>query len=175
MSTSPELKVWDPLVRLFHWTLVAAFLTAYFTEGEQQNLHVIAGYTVLGLLVFRLIWGFAGTRHARFADFVHAPGVVLAYLKDLPTRKAVRFIGHNPAGGAMIVALLISLAVTTLSGLAYYGADQWLGPLAGIMKNTDEFWIEALEEIHEVAANLTLFLAVVHVCGVLLESWLHRS
>jgi cytochrome b len=175
MTADTELKVWDPLVRLFHWTLVIAFFTAYFTEGDQQDVHVMAGYAVLGLLVFRLIWGFAGTRYARFADFVYPPAVVLAYLKDLPGRKNARFVGHNPAGGAMIVALLISLSVTTISGLAYYGADQWLGPLAGLMKNTDEFWIDALEELHEVAAHFTLFLAVIHVCGVLWESGLHRE
>ncbi|MCP5419745.1 MAG: cytochrome b/b6 domain-containing protein [Gammaproteobacteria bacterium] len=175
MNSTTQLRVWDPLIRVFHWTLVVAVLTAYFTEGDQLDLHVAAGYTVLGLIAFRLIWGFAGTRHARFVDFVFAPRVVWTYLKDLPKGTAARFIGHNPAGGAMIVALLLSLTVTTFSGVAFYGADRWLGPLAGIMQNTDDFWIDVLKETHEIAANFTILLAAVHVCGVAFESWLHQE
>jgi cytochrome b len=175
MQTVTEIKVWDPLVRLFHWLLVAAFFTAYFSEDDWQDVHVIAGYTVFGLIAFRLLWGLAGTGYARFSNFVYPPGTVLAYLRDLPVRKAARFIGHNPAGGAMIIMLLLSLLVTTASGIAYYGADQWQGPLAGLMKNADEFWVEALKETHEISANFTLTLVVIHVLGVVGESWLHKE
>ena len=175
MNTAREIKVWDPLVRLFHWTLVAAFTTAYLTEGEFLNIHTLAGYTVLGLLVFRLAWGLVGPRHARFSDFVYSPRMILSYLKQVLTLRALRYIGHNPAGGAMILALLLSLLITTVSGVALYGADRWEGPLAGLLMDIDEFWIDALEEIHEFFANFTLFLVVMHVIGVLWESLLHRE
>jgi cytochrome b len=175
MNDTTEIKVWDPLVRLFHWALVIAFFTAYFIEDEWLNIHVIAGYTVFGLVVFRLLWGVVGSRYARFSDFIYSPKTTLMYLKNVLTGKATRYIGHNPAGGAMIIILLMSLLVTTLSGAAYYGADQWQGPLASIMKNTSPFWIETLEELHEISANFTVFLVVVHVVGVTWESLLHRE
>jgi cytochrome b len=175
MNTVTEIKVWDPLVRLFHWTLVAAFAIAYFTGEELQNVHVWAGYTVLGLLGVRLLWGFIGTRYARFTDFVHSPRVILTYLKDVFTRKAPRHVGHNPAGGAMIILLLISLLATTLSGVALYGSDQGLGPFAGFLTGLDDFWVDALKEVHEFSANFTVALVIVHVGGVVWESVLHRE
>ena len=100
-----EVKVWDPLVRVFHWTLVIGFFTAYFTEGEEETLflHTWAGYTVAGLVLVRLLWGFIGTRHARFSDFVRRPTVVKDYLSDVLRLKPQRYLGHNPAGGLMIV------------------------------------------------------------------------
>ncbi len=170
-----ELQVWDPLVRVFHWSLAIAFAVAYLTEDELQDLHVWAGYTVFGLLVFRLAWGLLGSHHARFSSFVTSPRQSLRYLFQALTLKAPRHLGHNPAGAAMIVLLLASLLVTTISGMALYGADTWLGPLAGLLRNVDEAWIEVFEETHEIFANLTLALVVVHVLGVVWESLLHRE
>ena len=175
MNNKAGIKVWDPVVRLFHWTLIIAFTAAYFTEGEWQNIHVWSGYVVLALLVLRIIWGFFGTRYARFADFFYTPGEIMGYLKSIPQGKAVHYIGHNPAGGAMIIALICSLSITTITGVAYYGADQWLGPLAETMKGIPEFWVEILEETHEFFANFTLFLITVHVIGVISGSFLHRE
>lgn len=175
MMKRNQIKVWDPLLRVFHWTLVAMFFTAYFTEDELQNVHVWAGYAVAGLISFRLIWGLVGPSHARFSDFVYSPGKTLGYLKDVLAGGAARYIGHNPAGGAMIVVLLLSLIITTVSGIAYYGGEQWQGPLAGLMSNIDEHVMEALEEIHEFFANFTLFLVFFHVLGVVWESLLHKE
>ncbi len=175
MHTAREIKVRDPAVRLFHWLLVGGFVTAYVTEGDWLDVHVWAGYLVFTLLVFRLMWGFVGPRPARFTDFVRGPKTVLPYLRAVLTGKAKRYLGHNPAGGAMIVALLLSVLVTTVSGMALYGADAWLGPLAGLMKNTSETGVEVLEEIHEVAAHLTVTLVVIHVLGVIWESLLHHE
>jgi cytochrome b len=174
-NTLTEIKVWDPLVRLFHWTLVAAFFTAYFTEGDLQTVHVWAGYTVFGLLVLRLMWGFVGTSHARFADFVYSPKRVLTYIGEVFTGKAARYIGHNPAGGLMILLLLLSLLITTVSGVMLYGADQWQGPLGGVLQNTSAHWIDLFEETHEVFANFTLVLVAIHVIGVIWESLLHQD
>ena len=169
-----ETKVWDPLIRLFHWTLVLSFIVAYLTEDELQTLHVYSGYLIMGLLSIRLIWGFVGTKHARFSDFIRPPGEVKAYLKELLALRATRHLGHNPAGGAMILALILSLVLTTVTGIGAYGAEGG-GPMAGWLIGIGGFGGEALEEVHEFLANFTLLLVVVHVGGVVLGSLLHRE
>jgi cytochrome b len=183
-----EITVWDPLVRLFHWTLVIAFTLAYFSqegpfedllermdENWVQNVHVWAGYTIAGLLLFRLVWGFAGPHHARFGDFVRGPRETLRYVWDVLTLRAPRYLGHNPAGGAMVVILLLSLTITVVAGLMLYGADKGLGPLAGLLLDSSEAAIHSIEEVHELFANLTLLLVVGHLVGVIWESLLHRE
>ena len=170
-----DVSVWDPLIRLFHWTLVAGFFSAYFAGDGWQNLHVSAGYVVAGLVVFRLVWGLCGSRYARFSDFIHGPRQVLRYLRHLVQLRPPRSIGHNPAGGAMIVVLLVLLLATTLSGMALYGADAWAGPLAGLLKGTSDISIHQIKEIHAFCANFTVFLVAVHVGGVVLDSLLHRE
>ncbi len=175
MSTQNQIKVWDPALRLFHWSLVLAFTVAYLTEEDLLDVHVVAGYTVLGLVVFRLLWGFIGTPHARFRDFVFRPRVIGAYLKDLLYFRAKRYLGHNPVGGAMIVILLASLLITTLTGLGVYGAEEHAGPLAAWFVGTGESWEDAFEETHEFFANFTLFLVFLHVTGVVIESFIHRE
>lgn len=196
MTTETEIKVWDPLVRIFHWTLVIAFFTAYFTEDDLQNVHVLAGYTVAGLVAFRLVWGFIGSKHARFSDFVFSPSTVIAYLKDMIALRAKRYIGHNPAGGAMVIALLISLAGTTLTGMKLYAVEENAGPFANIQienispvsnavaddegdedgeygegrgEHEEGIW----EEAHEFFANFTLLLVLLHVGGVVISSFAH--
>ena len=210
MNTPAMVKVWDPAVRLFHWSLVAAFFIAYFTdEKDVRDIHVIAGYAVLGLLLFRIVWGFVGSRHARFSDFVGSPAKAVSYALQAVKGTAARHLGHNPAGGWMIVILLVSLLGTTVTGLAVYAADQHAGPLAGFFTagstsgemaaapaaaqmakqdeddddeggerhaagdgpGSDEMW----EALHEFFANFTVFLVVIHVLGVFVESRLHRE
>jgi cytochrome b len=175
MSTADNtVKVWDPVVRIGHWTLVIAFFTAYFTEDDFLITHVWAGY-ILGFVVcFRLIWGFVGTSNARFTSFVRSPSTTIKYLADLARKRSRRYIGHNPAGGAMILALLILLAGTVFSGVMVYGLEDGAGPLAGFLtKNAEqeELW----EEIHEVIANLTLLMVGVHVAGMLFSAYAHRE
>lgn len=172
MAHRDEIKVWDPLVRLFHWSLVGAFTLAYLSGDELEQLHVYAGYAVLGLVLTRLVWGVIGTEHARFSDFVRGPRTTLAYLFDLLRHRAKRYLGHNPAGGAMIVALLASLLITTVTGLVTY-AGEGGGPLAGWLAGAAIG--HAAEEIHEVFANLTVLLVVLHVAGVLAGSLLHHE
>ena len=173
MNNTNQIKVWDLPVRLFHWTLVASFFIAYITEDDWLDLHVYAGYTVASLLIFRLFWGLVGTRHARFSDFVHTPREVLTYLKDMATFHPKRYLGHNPAGGAMVVALLVSLLITVLSGVLVYGAEEMAGPLRGLFVNAPEFVGDVFEELHEFFANFTLLLVAIHVAGVILAGLQH--
>lgn len=128
-----QLKVWDPIVRIGHWVIVTGVLTAYFTGDDVPTLHVWAGYTVAAAVLLRVVWGFIGPRQARFSSFVKGPGAVAAYLKGLATARAERSLGHNPAGGAMIVALLLALSVTTGSGMTLLALEEGAGPLAPII------------------------------------------
>ena len=154
------VRVWDPLVRLFHWALVAAFAAAWATGEEAMGLHQILGYGIVGLVGARLVWGAVGPRHARFETFVRAPGAVVAYLGDLVQGRARRYLGHNPAGAAMIVALLVGLLTVAGTG--------WAMTLPGLGG-------EAVEEVHEVAASLMLVLVAGHVLGVVASSLAHRE
>ncbi|MCW9023314.1 MAG: cytochrome b/b6 domain-containing protein [Gammaproteobacteria bacterium] len=175
MSDTNQIKVWDLSVRIFHWSLVGAFFIAYLTEDDWLDLHVFAGYTIAGLIVYRLLWGLIGTRHARFSDFIHPPRVVVTYLKDMATFHPQRYIGHNPAGGAMVVALLLSLLLTILTGLSVYGAKEMAGPVAALFVGTPNFIGNVVEELHEFFANFTLFLVGLHVAGVVLAGLQHRE
>ncbi|MCW8830615.1 MAG: cytochrome b/b6 domain-containing protein [Gammaproteobacteria bacterium] len=173
MNSTNQIKVWDPLVRVFHWTLASAFFIAYLTEDDWMNVHAYAGYTIGALIMFRLLWGFVGTRHARFSDFVRPPREVVSYLKDMATFHPKRYLGHNPAGGAMVVALLVSLSLTVLTGMSVYGAEESAGPLAELFANAPELVADMFEELHEFFANFTLFLVVFHVIGVVLAGLQH--
>jgi cytochrome b len=167
------VKVWDPLVRLFHWALVLAFLIAYITEEDFLGIHSYAGYTVLALLIIRIFWGLIGTRHARFSDFIYSSATIKQFIKDTFNFRAKRYLGHNPAGGAMIILMLISLLITSTTGIAVYGIEEQAGPLASWFTLHDTFWGEVTEELHEFFANFTVLLVLIHVAGVIFESFIH--
>ncbi len=124
------IQVWSPLIRIGHWTLVIAFFTAYFTEDDFMNLHAWAGYIVGIYLLTRILWGFVGGKYVRFRGFIYSPAKIIGYLKNLIARKPQHYIGHNPAGGAMVIALLVSLAGTTLTGMKLYAVEENKGPFA---------------------------------------------
>ena len=174
MRTSLEdpILVWDPFVRLFHWSLVVGFSVAYLTEDDLLTVHVWAGYVVGLLIVARIVWGLVGSRHARFSDFIYDPATTLRYVRDLVRLRAERHLGHSPGGGAMVIALILFVTATVLTGLVVYGGDQQAGPLAGMFtKDTGE----AMEEIHEALANITLALILAHIAAVVLASLVHRE
>ena len=129
------IKVWDLFVRIGHWTLVIALFIAYLTEDDFMSLHVWAGYVVAGVVVLRIFWGVVGTKHARFSDFVYRPSTIVNYIKGLIKKKPTHYLGHNPAGGAMVIALLISICITSYSGIALYAVEDNAGPLASIYGN----------------------------------------
>ena len=154
-------RVWDPLVRIFHWSLVASFAIAWFTPRSAENIHHWAGYAAGALVLMRLLWGVLGTHHARFSQFVRHPKSVVRYLRAIVTGREARYIGHNPAGGMMVLALMSLMAVTALTGWmmttdAYFGED----------------WVEI---VHSLSAHGLLVLVFIHIGGVVLASLRHRE
>lgn len=156
-----KIRVWDPVVRIFHWSLVGGFAVAYVTADEWDKAHELVGYIIAGLIAFRLFWGLVGSRHARFSDFLYRPSTIVAFIKDSLAMKGKRYVGHNPAGGAMVVALLLAIA-----GIA----------ATGYMMTLDMFWgAEWVEDAHEILVNGTLLLIILHVGGVILASFEHKE
>jgi cytochrome b len=161
-AVRPEMvRVWDPFVRIFHWSLVGLFTFAFMTGDEWRRAHVLTGYAIAALVGLRIVWGFVGGRHARFRSFLFGPRQTLAFLKDSANLRAKRYLGHNPAGGAMVLTLLAALVVIALSGY---------------MMTTDAFWgVKWVEALHVGAVYLTLGLIALHVGGVILASFEHRE
>jgi len=193
------VPVWDIAVRSFHWSLVIAFTIAWLSGDEEDSLHIYTGYAVLALISFRLLWGFIGSRHARFSDFLTSPGEVIAYLKSLKDQPR-HYLGHNPAGGWMILLMLLTLFGITLSGLKVYGLEGH-GPLAANLtapaiisqahadEDDERYEHEGMsaagehegneadedlwEEIHETLTDFMLLLIALHILGVFVSSRLH--
>ena len=157
-----RILVWDIPTRVFHWLLAISFTGAYLTADSERyrDLHLMLGYTLLGLIVFRLLWGMAGTRYARFSAFSFSPAQVMRYMCSLAQRRPQHYLGHNPAG---------SLAIFLLLGLGL------LTGISGVLLFFEIGGEEAFEELHEVAANLMLAVVAMHIAGVFLSSWLHRE
>ncbi len=153
-----EVRVWDPLVRVLHWGLVLLCGAAWATAEDAERAHEVLGIAVAAIVAVRLLWGFVGTRHARFAEFVRPPRAALAYLRDAASGRAKKYVGHNPAGALSITAMIAALVLVAASGWASAH-----GPLAGA------HW---LEEAHEFAAGLFAALVVVHLAGVAIGSLL---
>ncbi|ODN68674.1 cytochrome b/b6 domain-containing protein [Methylobrevis pamukkalensis] len=156
-----SVKVWDPVVRLFHWTVVAGCLLNLFILEEGKSAHRITGYVILGALAIRLVWGFIGSRHARFADFFPTRRRLSGHVWELMAGQEVRRLGHPPLASVMLLTLMALLAVTGLTG--------WMTTL-------DAFWGETwLETLHEVFANAIMVLAFVHAGAAIVQSVRHRE
>lgn len=171
MSAAPQpaaggwIQVWDRLVRSLHWLLAAAMVTAW-TSGHWQPqsfelVHHGAGYLALAIVLIRAAWGFAGGRYARFRQFVRGSGETLAYARQLRTGAEPRYIGHNPLGGWMVLALLLVAAALSVSGWLY--TTEWL------------WGYEWLENLHALLAWLVLVLVMAHLLGVAFTCWRHRE
>lgn len=158
---SQRILVWDVPTRVFHWLLVLSFGGAYLTaESERyRDIHVVLGYTFLGLIAFRLLWGFLGTRYAQFRSFLFRPSEVVAYARSMLKGKPAHYLGHNPLGSVSIW-LLLGLGVSV--GVSGYLVFQDVGG-------------EAFEELHEVVSNAMLAVVAIHIAGVVVSSVLHRE
>lgn len=203
-KTAAKIRVWDPFVRLFHWSLVASFFIAYLSGDDDNPIHIYAGYAVMGLVAARTVWGFVGTKYARFSQFAYPLSSMIKYLKELSLGHPAHYTGHNPAAAWMIYTLLVFLVLTTVSGLKVYGVEGH-GPLAGLPETgqviaagfgpvsdahaKDDFrrsmkkrgrkheneLEEIWEEIHEFFSNVTLMLVFVHVAGAIVASKIHKE
>ena len=155
------VRVWDPFVRLFHWGLVLSFAVAWLSADTWEEVHMWSGYAAGGLVLLRLAWGFIGTPYARFAHFVHPPVTVIVYLKAIVTGSEARHVGHNPAGGTMIVALMLAMAATAFTGY---------------LLTTDAFWgVSWMQHLHDWSAHGLILLVGLHLAGVALASFRHRE
>jgi len=161
MMHDRETPVWDIITRVFHWSLVLAFCTAQLTAEEWDTAHEYTGYIILGLVAFRIIWGFVGPRNAQFCQFVKSPSTIKAHLTNILTGRHTAEAGHNPAGGAMVLVLLAWLALTGITG--------WLSTtLSGNVA-------ELLEKFHEFLGEYSLLLIALHVAGIIVMSLLERQ
>lgn len=156
-----RILVWDLPTRIFHWSLALSFAGAFLTADSEywRGVHVLLGYVMLALLAFRLVWGFVGSRYARFGQFLPRPSAVVGYVRGLVRGRPPHYTGHNPLG-AIAILLLLGLGLASgVSGWMYY----------------QEIGGEWLEELHETLANAMLAVVVVHVLGVLFSSLVHRE
>jgi cytochrome b len=158
---SQKILVWDAPTRVFHWVQALCFLGAYLTSDSEKtrDIHVALGYILFGLIVFRLLWGFMGTRYAKFSSFAFGPSKIIGYLVALFKGKAEHFVGHNPVG-SVAIWLLLSLGLT-------------LG-VTGVMLLQDDV-ADIVEEIHGYATNAMLAVVAVHLLGVFMSSFLHKE
>ena len=155
------IRVWDLPTRIFHWSLVASFAIAFLTaESEKlRDTHVVAGYTLAGLIVFRLLWGFVGGGYSRFAEFLPTPRKTIDYIKSLINGRPQHYVGHNPAGAVAIFLLLGFGIVAAASGWAAY----------------EDIGGNFMEELHEGASNGMMAIVAIHIAGVIVSSWLHQE
>lgn len=192
-----EITVWDKFVRLFHWSLVVLVITSYFSGEEEHWIHPYSGYAIVSLLFLRIVWGFVGSQHAKFSDFIYSPKTILTYTVSVFKGQPKRYLGHNPLGGLMVLALLLTLLTVTFSGMKLYAVEEGKGPLAQNIgtplvtqayadededdeyeddeKDEDEEQEEFWEEVHEASVSFLLLLIALHITGVIFASVQHKE
>jgi cytochrome b len=160
-AVAAEVTVWDRPLRIVHWALVICVAIAWVTPNVLDTTHNVAGYCVLGLLLFRVVWGFAGPRYARFSHAIASPRTVWRYARALASGNARRHLGHNPAGAAMMVAMLLALLVTGVTG--------------HIQITVQFFGVAWVQDLHTYAADAVLVLVALHVLGVVFTGMRNRE
>jgi len=175
-SIQPKtIKIWDVPVRIFHWSLVTLFIAAYVTNllgPNYFNYHLWAGYGIIVLVVFRILWGFVGTYHARFFNFVRNPVATTKYALSVLKKKDLHYLGHNPLGAVMVVALLLAILVQAVTGLFTNDEIINLGPLYGYIN--DELSLK-LTSIHRQLFYWIVGAIFLHIVAVLFHVWFKRD
>ncbi|MDD2702297.1 MAG: cytochrome b/b6 domain-containing protein [Sideroxydans sp.] len=171
-----QVKVWDVPVRLFHWSLVAGFATAYLSaELHKMTVHVWMGYALIALLLFRLVWGFTGSRYARFKSFIFSPQETLAYVRSIRSGQPRHYYGHNPAGALMVFALLALLLAIFVSGLVTLAVIDFEGPLLFLANSVSDETAYFFRHAHDLLVKLALLLIPLHLLGVVSGSLQHKE
>ncbi len=172
---SAHIEVWDPLLRSFHWLLVTSFAIAWWSEGRDIRIHLLAGSALMGLLLFRLIWGVGGEYHARFANFRPSLHAIRQHLGELLRLNAKPYAGHTPIGSLMIYILLLALFVICISGMLLTGMQMGIGLFSNWAWGA-AFATEVLvQQVHHWCFELLQILVAVHLAGVAVESVLQRN
>lgn len=175
-TSTAQVKVWDVPVRLFHWLSAAGFVLAYIAaEMHKMTLHVWVGYTLLALLLFRVVWGFVGSHYARFSSFVFSPQQTLAYVRSLYGGHAIHYYGHNPAGALMVFALLAVLVAIFVSGLVTLAVIDYEGPLLFLANAVGDDTAYFFRQAHDFFVDVALLLVPLHLLGVVAGSLQHRE
>jgi cytochrome b len=177
VSASPRrIRVWDAFVRVFHWSTVALVILLVLTAHVgMEETHMALGIDLLVLLAARLVWGVLGTRHARFVSFWVGPKAGLRYLGEVLRGHPQRYVGHNPAGGWMVLALLGTLSVALVSGLLLQATLEFEGPFAGVLLSASDAFVDSVREVHRQSVHVLYGLVPLHVIGVVLASAQHRE
>ena len=176
LASPQRVRVWDGFVRIFHWSAVALVVLLVLTAHYgMEDVHMELGVDFLVLLAGRLAWGVIGTTHARFAGFVVPPQAGLRYLSEVLRGRPRRYIGHNPAGGWMVIALLFTLSVAHASGVILQATLEFEGPLAGLLISASDAFVDWVREVHRASVHALYGLVPLHLIGVLLASAQHRE
>jgi cytochrome b len=175
-GSGAKVKVWDLPVRLFHWIMVAGFVSAYLTARYHHGeLHVLIGYALCLLLAVRLFWGFYGSHYARFKSFIFSPRETAAYLRSMLTGSPRHYFGHNPAGALMVFALLTLLVLIFITGLMTLAVIDFEGPLLTLVHYVDDQTSYAIRHFHAFLINTVLLLVALHIMGVIVGSIQHKE
>lgn len=173
---TPTVKVWDLPVRLFHWSLVAGFATAFLTgEFHFPTIHALTGYFLCALVAARVYWGFRGGRYSRFRSFMFSAAETLAYARAMLKGNPGHYFGHNPAGALMVFALLCTVAAILVTGLVTLAAIDFEGPLLFLANRVSDETSYAFRSLHEFLPYAGLSLVALHLMGVVVGSIQHRE
>jgi cytochrome b len=175
-AENDQIRVWDLPVRLFHWSLVLGFVLAYISaEVGILDAHVLIGYFLIALLVFRVLWGFIGTQYSRFRSFLFSPGETLAYVRSIRAGHPAHYYGHNPAGALMVFGLLALLAAIFVSGLVTLATVDYEGPLLFLANQVSDDTSYFFRYAHDFFVDVALLLIPLHLLGVISGSIQHKE
>lgn len=175
-NDTDSIKVWDLPVRMFHWLLVLGFVLAYVTaEFHILDVHILIGYGLIVLLVFRVFWGFVGNQYARFKSFLFGPKETMEYMRSLRTGHPAHYYGHNPAGALMVFGLIAILVAIFMSGLVTLATVDYEGPLLFLANEVSDETAYFFRHAHDFFVDVALLMIPLHLLGVVSGSIQHKE